>query len=274
MLSIAIGPVSLPTGPLVALLTVAGATWVARALARRLGIHAPTQVADAVFTLAWVALVGARLGHVALNASAYAEHPLLILDIRDGGWQASAGLLAGALALLHLVRRHPDWTRALAPVALASTSLMMVAGVVLDRLTPDRLPTLPLPTLGSSATTDLAQDVVGQPTVVVLWASWCGVCRQEWPLWRRAATRHPNVRFIHVNQGEDTATVERAIQEWGLPATPVRLDPGSSLGRVLGTHGLPTTLFLDVQGRRVHVHPGLLTSAGLNVRIREICPDC
>ncbi len=273
-MSVTIGPLSLPTGPLLVLLTVVGASWTAGTLARRQGLDTPARLGDAVFTLAWLTLVGARLGHVVLHAETYAEHPWLVADIRDGGWHLGSGLLAGTLALLRHTRRHPERTKVLAPVVLASASLLLGAGALLDRLTPDRLPPLSLRTPGSTTATDLARDVVGQPTVVVLWASWCGVCRQEWPLWREAAARYPAVRFVHVNQGEDEPTVTQAVREWALPIPQVRLDPSSSLGQALGTHGLPTTLFLDARGQRVHVHPGLLTTAGLNVRIREICPDC
>lgn len=274
MLSVTLGPLSLPTGPLLLVLTTLGASFAARTWARRRGIESPARVADTVFTLVWIALAGARLGHLILHADAYVEHPLLMLDIRDGGWNAWAGLLAGALALTWTVKRHPDWQGVLVPVSLAAVTVMLGASLALDRLTPERLPPLPLQALDQVHTPDLATEVNGHPTVVVLWASWCGVCRRELPMLLEVRQHHPKVRFLFVNQGEDTPTVRRATREWGLTESDVRLDPMSRLGQALGSTGLPTTVFLDARGQRVHVHPGLLTSAGLKVRIGEICPDC
>ncbi|MGA8393856.1 MAG: TlpA family protein disulfide reductase, partial [Burkholderiaceae bacterium] len=56
----------------------------------------------------------------------------------------------------------------------------------------------------------------------------------------------------------------------GLPLQEVLLDPASSLGRAIGSSGLPTTLFLDPQGRRVDAHFGVLSAASLKARVEAL----
>jgi hypothetical protein len=38
----------------------------------------------------------------------------------------------------------------------------------------------------------------------------------------------------------------------------------------VGSRGLPTTLFLDAQGRRVHAHMGALNAAALATQVRRL----
>ena len=42
-----------------------------------------------------------RLAHVLQHADAYGAEPLQVFDLRDGGWQAGAGVAAGATAAAH-----------------------------------------------------------------------------------------------------------------------------------------------------------------------------
>lgn len=48
------------------------------------------------------------------------------------------------------------------------------------------------------------------------------------------------------------------------------LDPGSRLGPPVGSTGLPTTLFVDAQGRVVERHVGMLGAASLASRLRVL----
>ena len=97
MLSIPIGPLALPVAPLVLLAAVWGASWLASRLA---GTSVRRELAaaagDAVFHAAVLGLLAARLAHLALNAEAYLSSPWSVLDVRDGGWHAPAGMLVAA----------------------------------------------------------------------------------------------------------------------------------------------------------------------------------
>jgi thiol-disulfide isomerase/thioredoxin len=121
---------------------------------------------------------------------------------------------------------------------------------------------------GRATTLDQLRD--GRPMVVNLWASWCGPCRAEMPALAAAQQRETGVRFLFVNQGETAAAVQAWLQREGLALQDVWLDGASALGPAVGSQGLPTTLFLDAQGRRVDAHVGMLNEASLIVRLKAL----
>jgi thiol-disulfide isomerase/thioredoxin len=131
------------------------------------------------------------------------------------------------------------------------------------------LPTLALQGL-DGAPAELHALVKGQPAVVNLWASWCAPCRVEMPAFAAAQQRERGVRVLFVNQGEDAATVRRFLAAQPFTLDGVWLDRASSLGPAIGSTGLPTTLFVDAQGRVVERHFGMLTAASLASRLRVL----
>lgn len=280
MLAISIGPVALPLPPLLLL----GAVWLAQFLAARLARRpragdgsddAPTrgrQAADAITTAALLGLLAARLAFVALQAPAYLESPLSVLDIRDGGWHAGAGWTAGGAWLAWRAWGRPALRRALAAGAVAGTLAWALAGLAVSPGHGRPVPEIALQPLDGSAPVTLAQQLQGQPAVVVLWATWCAPCRAEMPLLAAAQQRETAVRFVFVNQGEDPAVVRRHLASLPFPVRQVLLDPPSALGPAVGSPGLPTTLFYDANGRQQHAHFGMLNAASLESRLRPLRP--
>jgi len=64
--------------------------------------------------------------------------------------------------------------------------------------------------------------------------------------------------------------VHAYLSDQDLPLREVQLDPGSKLDPAVGSRGLPTTLFYDVEGRLVDAHFGVLNAAALEVRLRQL----
>jgi thiol-disulfide isomerase/thioredoxin len=91
-------------------------------------------------------------------------------------------------------------------------------------------------------------DLRGRPFVVNLWASWCGPCRREMPMFVEVASTTPDVQVVLVNQGEEPRLIQRFLEEEGLPARNVLSDRAGSLMRTTGSSGLPTTLFVRPDG--------------------------
>ena len=96
-----------------------------------------------------------------------------------------------------------------------------------------------------------------------LWATWCPPCRREMPAFEQAQAAFPNVAFVMVNQGENAQQAQAFLAREGLTLTDVLLDSSSRTMQEMGTRGLPTTLFFDVQGQLVASHVGELTIASL-----------
>ena len=279
MLSISIGPLSLPLAPLLLLLALWAASLLASRIARRaLADDAGDQAArdrataagNAMFHAALFGLLAARIAFVAPNASAYLDSPWSMLDLRDGGWSAPVGFAAGALWLAWRATRMPALRRALAGGATAGAALWLATSVATGLYGAHALPDVAVTELHGGAQVTLAQAARGRPLVVNLWASWCGPCRQEMPLLAAAQQREAAVGFLFVNQGESHGAVQAYLTDQGLPLREVLLDPTSALMHAVGSRGMPTTVFYDAQGRQLDAHVGVLNAAALEGRLRTL----
>ena len=269
MLSISIGPLALPAAPLLLMVAV----WAAAALARRqAGSTLGPQAEGAVWTALVAGLLAARVGHVLANAQAYAATPSAIVDLRDGGWMLPAGLGVGGLVLAWRAWAAPPMRRALAQAMLAGVVLWAAGTAALvatgGGASTSTLPEVAFIDLKTGAPRHLREATAGRPTVVNLWASWCGPCRSEMPMLAAAQQRHRDVRFVFVNQGESADAVQRYLQDEGLALDEVWLDTGAALGPAVGSRGLPTTLFFNARGQRTDAHLGVLNAAALQAQLK------
>ncbi len=101
-------------------------------------------------------------------------------------------------------------------------------------------------TLGGD-TFDLA-DTRGKVTVVNFFASWCPPCNQEAPELVAFAQAHPDVAFVGVATNDGLNEASAFVQEYGI-RFPVVFDGDGQLGAPWAVEYLPTTLFLDADGR-------------------------
>ena len=126
----------------------------------------------------------------------------------------------------------------------------------------DVLPPLTLSCLGPGPAVSLDR-LTGRPTLVNLWATWCGPCREEMPLLQEAYVRHgEHVRFLGVDIQDDPEAARWFLAELDI-GYPHAIDPDGELLRELGVRGLPVTLALDDEGRVVSRSVGQLTAEAL-----------
>lgn len=96
----------------------------------------------------------------------------------------------------------------------------------------------------------------GVPTVLNLWASWCGPCREELPLVQQFAdTAGDQVRVLGV-ASLDGATQTASFAEDAEVTFPSAFDGDGEVMAALGINNLPYTLFLAADGSVAHVQVG------------------
>jgi cytochrome c biogenesis protein CcmG, thiol:disulfide interchange protein DsbE len=102
----------------------------------------------------------------------------------------------------------------------------------------------------------------GYPVVVNAWASWCGPCREEFPLFQQAVAKiGTKAGFLGLDTQDTEAAAKTFLDERPLPY-PSYTDTGWDLADEFtpGVRGLPKTAFYDAAGKRVFVHQGPYTS--------------
>ena len=99
------------------------------------------------------------------------------------------------------------------------------------------------------------EDLLGQPTLVNVWATWCPTCMAEHEeLMNIAATS--DVRLVGVNYKDVVPKAIRWLATYGDPYDIVLVDEDGALGVELGVYGAPETFLLDAQGQIVYKRVG------------------
>ena len=166
---------------------------------------------------------------------------------------------AGALALgLTLAGCTPEATQAPGGTAASPDPLAALAPCPEQ---PDRpaegaetLPALELRCPGGGSL-DLGR-APGVPTVVNLWASWCGPCREELPLVQDLAEVAGDRLSVVGVVSKDGAPQAASFAADAGATFPSAFDGDGELMAELGLAGLPYTYLLDADGGIAHVQVG------------------
>ena len=78
---------------------------------------------------------------------------------------------------------------------------------------------------------------------------------------------NPDIHFVFANQRESKHLVETYLSQEGLALENVLLDQPGILAQEIASHGLPTTLFVDKEGRLIDFRLGELSAATLQDRL-------
>ena len=97
----------------------------------------------------------------------------------------------------------------------------------------------------------------GHPVVVNKWASWCGPCRAEFPVFQRVSTRlGKEVAFLGLNSTDNRDDAAEFLEGFPVPF-PSYVDPRGNLAADNGFGKyFPTTVFFDARGKRAYVKQG------------------
>lgn len=134
----------------------------------------------------------------------------------------------------------------------------------------DALPAVSLSCMdGSGAMVELAR-ATGKPMVVNLWASWCAPCGREMPAFQRLQdAAGDRLTVLGVSTEDSAGRAVSAAQEIDVRFANV-YDREGAVRRGLRVNGLPATVFVDSDGRIVHVYNSTpLEDAGLRELVQR-----
>lgn len=176
-------------------------------------------------------------------------------------------VLVAAVALLGVIAVVP--LGAPAPSAAPGSSPVVVGG---SPLLDQPAPPIELATL-DGAPISLAH-YAGRPVIVNFWASWCGPCRDEFPLLvtTREAHADAGLEILGIVY-KDVAESARAFAADQGAAWPLLADPDEAVyDAYKGVGGVPISFFIDGAGIVRAVSYGPLTEASLTTQLARILP--
>jgi thiol-disulfide isomerase/thioredoxin len=147
--------------------------------------------------------------------------------------RASRGVLAALLLAV-----------AVAPAAIAGDAVGQAA------------PGFTLPVRGSGP--PLALDKLrGQVVMLNFWASWCGPCREEFPLLDQMYRKYKALGFtlLGVNVEPDATDADGFIAKTPV-SFPIVFDRESAVSKLYRVEGMPSTVLIDRKGVLRWVHQG------------------
>lgn len=109
-------------------------------------------------------------------------------------------------------------------------------------------------------------DLLGQVSLVNVFASWCVACLDEHPLLTRLA-RSGIVSIYGLNYKDDREDATRWLARHGNPYTTIAVDPSGRIGLDWGVYGVPETFILDHKGVIRYKHIGPISPQSLQQTI-------
>ncbi len=284
-----LGPLLIPTRPLILVLCLLFAIWLSGWLATRYQID-KSQAKAGVEYIAWFALLGARLGFVILNWDAYQATPWTALYLWQPGYLYQTGLLFGAGYLLwHIYNCSSQLRKPFLGLLVGS---YVAAGILftstvysLDLLrqpgipgTGDRAPDFKLQNLSGETVT--LSSLAGRAVILNFWATWCPPCRREMPLLDQIQKKYGNkgLTVVGLDVDEPLELVKSYISSVNV-SYPIWVDapletPGYDRTRAIfsrfGGVGFPSTIFIDRAGIIQNIYIGELSQGFLQYQTENI----
>jgi thiol-disulfide isomerase/thioredoxin len=142
----------------------------------------------------------------------------------------------------------------LAGTLLGAAPLAATAGDSLNKPAPD----FTLPVRGQPAPMQLSK-LKGQVVMINFWASWCGPCRQEFPILDSMYKKYRPMGFtlLGVNVEPDMKDAEEKFLAKITPVSfPLLMDKQNAVSQLYGVNAMPSTVLVDRRGNVRWLHRG------------------
>jgi cytochrome c biogenesis protein CcmG, thiol:disulfide interchange protein DsbE len=109
----------------------------------------------------------------------------------------------------------------------------------------------------------------GRPTLVNIFASWCGPCEREMPMLIAAADANPDIAFLGIDHLDRLEDGREFVDRLGV-SFPTIHDLDGDVAAAVGARGMPTTVGFDADGVLVARAVGELTEGSLEQLLDEL----
>lgn len=165
------------------------------------------------------------------------------------------------------------WRYALPLLVVIALGVLLFQGIGRDPSTlPSPLIDHPVPafelgTLADPSVRVSQQDLLGEPYLLNVFASWCATCHLEHPV-LKAFAEEGVARLIGLNWKDQPDDAKRWLVRAGDPYALILADESGAVGIDLGVYGTPETFLVDANGVIRFKHVGELTDAVIEREIR------
>jgi peroxiredoxin len=112
-------------------------------------------------------------------------------------------------------------------------------------------------------------DLRGNPVMINFWATWCPPCRAEMPDIVAAAGEEEDLIVIAANVQETVEAIRPFAEAYAMQM-PVAVDEEGSLSNLFQVRGMPTSIFIDRDGKIASKWEGALTPEQLDLHLDGI----
>lgn len=113
-------------------------------------------------------------------------------------------------------------------------------------------------------------DFLGTPVVVNFFAEWCAPCVAEMPAIQEVFEEYAGeVAFLGINTNDTTDNARRIVRRTGVTYTIAHDESGEGVLAAFEGYVMPTTVFLDADGRVVRVWSGQIEADELRQVIEQ-----
>lgn len=129
-------------------------------------------------------------------------------------------------------------------------------------------PTFTLAKLGDTETALTHDDLLGQVSLVNVWATWCVACKFEHPVLNQLAEQ--GIPIIGINYKDSDQAAIEWLEKLGNPYQYNIVDSTGTLGLDLGVFGAPETYIVDKQGVIRYKHVGIVDMDVWNTTLKPL----
>jgi cytochrome c biogenesis protein CcmG/thiol:disulfide interchange protein DsbE len=107
-----------------------------------------------------------------------------------------------------------------------------------------------------------ASSLKGRVSIVNIWASWCGPCREEHPF-LVTLSKNTQINLVGINYKDDPENARRFLGTFGNPFSSVGRDSTGRTAIDWGVYGVPETFIVAADGTILYRHVGPLTAEAI-----------